>query len=161
MVQSLYKQPTRGLKNHMRNLDNYRQAVESPKSPKSWNLMGYFCLKITFLQLKHIQRIYPTLLSTSCVKIHQMTYVIFETICKTPLYIKVKIFRLATAPIKIHKIPHVIFGTKGQFFFKLCITLQCHETSSSVLFHLNLHMLWTKGSDQSANFQTFDCSHKN
>ena len=81
MVQSLYKQPTPCLKNHMRNLDNYRQAVESPKSHKSWNLMGYFCLKITFLQLKHIQRIYPTLLSTSCVKIHQMTYVIFETIC--------------------------------------------------------------------------------
>ena len=65
-------------KNHMRNLDNCRQAVESHKS---WNLMGYFCPKNIFLQLKHIQRIYPTLLWTSCVKIHQMTYVIFETIC--------------------------------------------------------------------------------
>ena len=55
-----------------------RSRVESPKS---WNLMGYFCPRNTFIQLKHIQRIYPTLLSTSCVKIHQMTYVIFETIC--------------------------------------------------------------------------------
>ena len=27
-----------GFKNHMRNLDNFRQAVESPKS---WNLMGF------------------------------------------------------------------------------------------------------------------------
>ena len=27
---------------------------------------------------------------------------------------------------------------------------------SSVLFHLKLYMLWIKGSDQSANFQTFD-----
>ena len=34
----------------------------------------------------------------------------------------------ATARIKIHQIPNVIFGTKNQFLFKLCITLQCHET---------------------------------
>ena len=75
MVQSLYKKLTPGLKNHMRNLDNFREAVDSQKS---WNLMGYFCPKNTFLQLKHyIQRIYITLLSTTCVKIHQMTDVIF------------------------------------------------------------------------------------
>ena len=37
--------------------------------------------KNTFLQLKHyMQRIYPTLHSTTCVKIHQRTYVVFETI---------------------------------------------------------------------------------
>ena len=53
---------------------------------------------------------------------------------------------------KIHPIPHVIFGTKSQFFFKFCTTLQCHETNCSVLFHLNLYMLWTKGFDQSATF---------
>ena len=45
----------------MRNLDNFRQAVESPKS---WNSMGYFCLKTTFLHLKHYLQIYLTLLST-------------------------------------------------------------------------------------------------
>ena len=39
-------------------------------------------------------------------------------------YIKVQVSRLATAHIKIHQIPHVIFET----FFKLYITLQCHET---------------------------------
>ena len=39
-----------------------------------------------------------------------------------------QISRLSTAPIKIHQIPHVIFGTKSHFFFRLCITLQCHET---------------------------------
>ena len=44
---------TPGFKNHMRNLDNFRQTVESPKS---WNLMGYFCPKNTFLQLKHYYR---------------------------------------------------------------------------------------------------------
>ena len=67
-----------GSKNY-RNLNNFRQALESPKS---WNLMG-FCPKNTFLQLKHyIQWIYLTLsnISTTRVKIHQITYVIFETI---------------------------------------------------------------------------------
>ena len=33
---------THGFKNHMRNLDNFRQAVESPKC---WNSMGSFCTK--------------------------------------------------------------------------------------------------------------------
>ena len=66
MVQSLYKKLTPGLKNHMRNLDNFREAVDSHKS---WNLMGYFCPKNTFLQLKHyLPKIYLTLLSTTCVK---------------------------------------------------------------------------------------------
>ena len=41
---------TPGFKTHMRNFDNFRQSRESPKS---WNMMGYFCLKDTFLQLKH------------------------------------------------------------------------------------------------------------
>ena len=41
---------TPGFKNHMRNLDKFRQAVESPKS---WNSMGCFGPKNTFLQLKH------------------------------------------------------------------------------------------------------------
>ena len=37
--------------------------------------------KKTFFQLKHyIQRIYLTLLSTTCVNIHQTPYIIFETI---------------------------------------------------------------------------------
>ena len=39
-----------------------------------------------------------------------------------------QISRLVNACIKIHKIPNVIFATKSQFFFKLCITLQCYET---------------------------------
>ena len=45
----------------MRNLDNFRQAVESPKS---WNSMGYICLKTTFLHLKYYLQIYLTLLLT-------------------------------------------------------------------------------------------------
>ena len=48
-------------KNHMRNFDKFRQAVESPKS---WNSMGYICLKTTYLHLKHYIQIYLTLRST-------------------------------------------------------------------------------------------------
>ena len=59
-----------------RRASSFRQAVESPKS---WNLMGQFCPKNTFLQIKHIP--YLTLLSTTCVKTDQITYVIFDTIC--------------------------------------------------------------------------------
>ena len=51
---------------------------------QSWNLMGYFCPKNTFLQLEHyIPKIYLTLLSTTCVKILQITHVSFETIYKS------------------------------------------------------------------------------
>ena len=41
--------------------------------------MGYNCPKNAFLQLKHIQRIYLGLLSTT-VKIKHISYAIFETI---------------------------------------------------------------------------------
>ena len=72
---------TPGFKNHLKNLDNFRQAV---KSSKSWNLMGYFCPKNAFLQLDHyMPKIYLKLLSTTCVKIHEITYVIFETMYKS------------------------------------------------------------------------------
>ena len=43
----------------MRNLDNFKQTVESPKS---WNSKGYICLKTTFLHLKSYLQIYLTLL---------------------------------------------------------------------------------------------------
>ena len=40
--------------------------------------------------------------------------------------IKIPILRLSIALVKICHIP-VIFQTTSQFFFKFCITLQCHE----------------------------------
>ena len=69
---------TPGFENHMSNLDNLIHAVQC-----------YFCPKNTFLQLKYyIQRICLTVLSTTCVKIHQMSfftpYVIFQD--TSPLY---------------------------------------------------------------------------
>ena len=55
-------------------------------------MTGYFCPKNTFLQLRHIQRIYLTLFSTTCAKIRQMTYVIFETSRKKKFFWKKSFF---------------------------------------------------------------------
>ena len=141
-------------KNHMMNLD-FRQAVKSPKN--------YYYLK---------------LLSSTQVKIHQITYVIFETIRNfhdtTPLYsfssnityfvqkqfIKVQIFRHCTTHVKVRQILHVIFQTKSHFFFKVQIFFSVMRNNYSVLFELKLFMLFTKVVlHQSANFQTCHRSH--
>ena len=104
---------TRGFKNHMMNLYNFRQAVQSPKS---WNLMGYFCPKNTFLQLKHcIQRIYLTLFSTTFVKIHQITYIIFETVNH---FLRHKL-------LYIFKLKHYILSTKVSHQSANFQTFQC------------------------------------
>ena len=55
-------------------------------------MIGYFCPKNTFLQLRHIQRIYLTLFSTTRAKIRQMTYVIFETSRKKKFFWKKSFF---------------------------------------------------------------------
>ena len=138
---------TPGFKNHMKNLDNFRQAVESPKSSNS---MSYIFPKNAFLQLKHyIQRIYLTLLSTTCVKIHQIPYVIFETRSyfsdTARLYyfssnityfwqkysMKIQIFRFSTTK---YQSSHVIFQTKSEFFFKVKSLFSVMRDNSSALF---------------------------
>ena len=90
--------------------------------------MGYICPKNTFLQIKHyIKRIYPTLLSTTCVKRTKFLmsflkpYVFFQDTNRLYYFnpnitylwqkypIKVQIFRFFTARVKIHQMYHVIF----------------------------------------------------
>ena len=39
-----------------------------------------------------------------------------------------EVFGLLSGWVKTHQIPNVIFESTSQIFFKLCITLQCHET---------------------------------
>ena len=41
--------------------------------------------------------------------------------------IKVPVLTLSGALVKICQISQVFFQTKSHFFFKICITLQCHE----------------------------------
>ena len=130
--------------------------------------MGYFCPKNTFIQLKHnTQRIYPSLLSTTCVTIHQMTYVISETIshfsrhspsiffssnityflAKQP--IKVKIFRLATARIKTDQVPHVIYLGFIQILHQCSVS---SKITPLYFFLLKPHILQTKIVHQSGIF---------
>ena len=140
-----------GFKNHMKNLNNFTQAVESPKS---WNLMGYyFCPKNTFLRLKHyIQRIL-TFFSTTCVKTHQISYVIFETISYFPRH-NSDFSDLLLLALNFTKFlmsffePRVCFSSNFASFFSVM------RHNSSLPFHLNIYMLWTKGAHKSANFQT-------
>ena len=40
-----------------------------------------------------------------------------------------EIFGLLSGWVRIHQIPRVIIETTSKFFFKLCIALQCHESS--------------------------------
>ena len=172
MVQSLYKRLCPGLKNHMRILDNFKQAVESPKS---WNLMGCFCPKNTFLQLKHRQRIYPTLLSITSVKIHQMISVIFKTMCHfsrhspsinfisiilsfTIFYLityflqKQRISDLPLLALKFTKFLMTFLEPRVSFSSNFASLFSFMRLNLRTFFHVNLYMLWTKGSYQSANF---------
>ena len=141
--------------------------------------MGYFCAKNTFLQPKHyIQRIYLTLLSTTCVKIHQNPSVIFETIrhlsrqnssvffssnityFRQKYPIKLQIFRLYTAQVKFTKFLISFLKQKDSFSKRQFGSLfSVMRDNSSALFQLKLYMLLTKVVHQSANFQTCHCSH--
>ena len=69
-----------------------------------------------------------------------------------------QILRLATADIKTNQIRYVIFQTTSQLFVKYCISVMRHKTS--LLFHLKICMLCTKGANQSTIFQTFECSNE-
>ena len=128
----------------MRNLHNFRQAVERPKS---WNSISCICLKTTFFYLKHyIQKILSNItFNYLCGNspnslchfwnhnsfFHYSTCLYYfrsnVTYCWKKYPIIVQVFRFFTAQVKIHQISHVIFQTKSEFFFKLWITVQCHE----------------------------------
>ena len=119
--------------------------------------------------------IYLTLLSTTCVKIHQILYAIFETISHFSRHnsfaffsskityfhpIKVQIGRLSTAPVKIHKIPWVIFQIK--------VSVSSKSRSFSVSWEIillyflaeTLHAI-DKSNTSRYKFQTCQCSHQN
>ena len=140
--------------------------------------MSYIFPKNLFLQLKHyIQRIYLTLLSTTCVKIHQIPYVIFETISyfsghSSSVLFQLKHYILLTKishESAIFQIFHCLnqnslkfschFSNKKCFSSKFGSLSSVMRDNSSALFQLNIYMLFTKVVHQSANFQTWHCSH--
>ena len=138
----------------MRNFDNFREAVESPKS---WNSMGYISPQNIFLQLKHyIQRIYLTLLSAT-VKTHQSPHVIFETISHySRLYffrshityfweiypMKVHIFRLAQLELKFTKFLMSFFEQKVSFSATFDHSLISWEIPLLHFFNWNFICYW-------------------
>ena len=77
----------------------------------------------------------------------------FDSKCKFPdlPMLALKFTRFLMSFLK----PKVSFSSNFASLFSVV------RHNSSVLSHLNLCKLWTKGSGQSANFQTFDSSHKN
>ena len=141
--------------------------------------MAYFCPKNTSLHLKYcIQEIYLTLLSTTCVKIHQIPYVIFKTISHFSRH-NFSVFFLAEAlhtfyksspskckfsafpplELKFTKFLISFFKQKASFSSKFGSLISVMRDNSSVLFLLNFYMLLTKVACQSANFQTCHCSY--
>ena len=133
---------TPGFKNHMRNFGNFRQAVESLKSQ-------FFSKFVSFFS---IMRDHSSVM-----------FYITET-----LYTNDK---SSTSKCKFSDLP--LFALKFTKFFRSCMEPRVSFSSnfaplfsvmrynSSVIFHLNFYMLWTKETIQSANFQTFDSSHEN
>ena len=146
--------------------------------------MGYFCPKNTFLQLEHyIPKIYLTLLSTTCVKIHQITYVIFETIYKsffTTQFLciffaqtlhtfyksspsKCKFSDFPLLGLKFTKFLMSFFKQKDSFLQSLDLFSVSGEIILLYFFQLKLYMLLRKIAHQSANFPNSLChfsSHK-
>ena len=52
------------------------------------------------------------------------------------------------------------WNQKVRFSLNFASLFRVIKRNSPAFFHLRLYMLWTKWAHQSANFQTFDCSHE-
>ena len=81
----------------------------------------------------------------------------YTTYFRQKLPIKVQVFRFPTTRVKIRKIRHDNLQTKSQFSVKVWITPSIMKDNSPV----KLYMLLTKGENQIAHFQTFNCCHEN
>ena len=144
---------TPGFKNHIRNLENFRQTVENPES---WYLLSTTCMKIHEITChfwNHKLKFTKFLIFQTKSQFFFKAWIVFQChVCVILLYffswnflccwqkqhIKMRNFRLATARIKI----------QSQFFFKLCSTLLCHETwlfcpfSSKSLYAMDKTSRW-------------------
>ena len=90
----------------------------------------------------------------------QTLYTVLNVLKRSPL--KGKFLRFSSARAKLRQIPYVNFELTSQFFYKFSIILHCHETQNSpVNFKLIHFLLWRKGSHQSPNCLTFQCSGEN
>ena len=74
---------------------------------------------------------------------------------------KCKFPDLPLLPLKFTKFLMPFLEPRVSFSSNFASLFSFMRHNSSVLFHLNICILWTNGSNQSANFWTFNCSHKN
>ena len=82
-------------------------------------------------------------------------------ILSTKIVHQCEIFGFLSTWVKIHEVAHLILQITGQFFFKLCITFQCHETKLLCIFSPKSLYTLEKRTQSKGKFQTFDCSHEN
>ena len=68
---------------------------------------------------------------------------------------KIIILTLSSVLIKICQILHVVSQTTSLFFFKFCMTVQCHEIPLPCTFYVKYYILCTKATSQSARFLVF------
>ena len=156
-----------GFKNY-RNLNNFRQAVESPKS---WNLMG-FCpkkyipsAKTYTVDLSNITFNYLCVDSPNYL-CHfwnhksffttQLLWYLFSSNITFFLQ-KRKFSDFSPAQVKVHQIPHAIFQKNAVFLLGSFFSVI--RDNFSALFRLKLYMLLAKAPHQSANFQTCHSLH--
>ena len=71
---------------------------------------------------------------------------------------KCKFSDLTLLALKFTKYPMSFLEPRVNFSSNFASLFIVTRHNSSVLFHLNLYMLWIKGAHQSVNFQTFDYS---
>ena len=74
---------------------------------------------------------------------------------------KCKFSNLLQLTLKFNKFLMPFLEQRISFSSNLASVFSVMRLNSSVLFHLKLYMLWTKGAHQTANFQTFNWSHEN
>ena len=145
MVKNLCKKLTPGFKNHMRNLDNFRQAVVQKVEIQYATFVKKFIPSAKTLYKEGLSNITTNYLCKNAPHslchfwnhmsffTTQLVYIILAQTLHTfdkniPSECRFfRIFRFFTAQVKIHEISLVIFQTKSELFFKLWITVQCHE----------------------------------
>ena len=149
-----------------------------------------FSSNITYFLQKQPMKVQIFRFSTAQVKFHQISHVVFQIksqfFFKVWVFLhslekkffciflgdtlhsinksstsKCKFSELLLLALKLTKFLMSFLKPQISFFSNFSSLLSVMRHNSSVCFHLNLCMLWTKGSDQNANFQTFDCFHEN
>ena len=146
------------------------------------NSPNYLC---PFLSLCHYLNLNKSQIfrpPTAGVKVYQIYHVNFQTKSQFSLksgyfslfweitlfelkrYMLLKNLAHQNANFQIYHSPHKNSPNCSCYFWNqesvIFQTLH-HSSVFSVLFHLNLCMVWIKQANQSANFQTFDCLNEN